>query len=40
VKGWVTGVHYTSEEGLRELGYDGPVFADSLPGCPHPDGHR
>ncbi len=40
LKGWVMGAYYTSEEGLRELGYDGPVFADSFPGCPHPDGHR
>jgi hypothetical protein len=40
LKGWVTGAYYSSEEGLRELGYDGPVFADQFPGCPHPDGHR
>ena len=40
LKGWVMGAYYTSEEGLRELGYDGPVFADEFPGCPHPDGHR
>lgn len=40
VKGWVMGAYYSSEVGLRELGYDGPVFADSFPGCPHPDGHE
>ncbi len=40
LKGWVVGAYYTSEVGLRELGYDGPVFADSFPGCPHPDGHE
>jgi hypothetical protein len=40
LKGWVMGAYYTSEAGLRELGYDGPVFADEFPGCPHPDGHR
>ena len=40
LKAWVTGAYYSSEAGLQELGYDGPVFADSFPGCPHPDGHR
>jgi hypothetical protein len=40
LKGWVVGAYYTSETGLRELGWDGPVYADSFPGCPHPDGHR
>jgi hypothetical protein len=40
LKAWVMGAYYSSEAGLRELGYDGPVFADSFPGCPHPDGHR
>jgi hypothetical protein len=38
--GWVVGAYYTSEVGLRELGWDGPAFADEFPGCPHPDGHR
>lgn len=40
LKGWVTGAYYTSEPGLRELGYEGPVFAEEFPGCPHPDGHQ
>jgi hypothetical protein len=40
LKGWVIGAYYTSEVGLRELGYQGPVFADSFPGCPHPEGHE
>jgi hypothetical protein len=40
LKAWLLGAYYTSEEGLRELGYEGPVFAESFPGCPHPDGHR
>jgi hypothetical protein len=40
VKGWIVGAYYSSEVGLRDLGYDGPVFADSFPGCPHPDGHE
>lgn len=40
VKGWVMGAYYTSEAGRRDLGHVGPVFADSFPGCSHPDGHR
>jgi hypothetical protein len=40
LKGWVVGAYYSSETGQRELGYTGPAFADSFPGCPHPGGHR
>jgi hypothetical protein len=40
LKGWVVGAYSTSEVSLRELGWDGPAFADEFPGCPHPDGHR
>jgi hypothetical protein len=40
LKEWVVGAYYTSEAGLRELGWEGPIYADSFPGCPHPDGHR
>jgi hypothetical protein len=40
LKAWVMGAYYSSEAGLRDLGYDGPVFADSFPGCPHPGGHH
>lgn len=40
VKGWVMGAYYSSEAGQRDLGHVGAVFADSFPGCPHPDGHR
>jgi hypothetical protein len=40
LKGWVVGAYYTSEVGLGELGYEGPIFADSFPGCPHPEGHE
>jgi Gluconate 2-dehydrogenase subunit 3 len=39
VKGWVVGAYYSSEIGLREMGYTGNVFFEGYPGCPHPDGH-
>jgi hypothetical protein len=40
VKGWVVGAYYSSEIGMRELGWTGNVFFASFPGCPHPGGHR
>lgn len=40
VKGWVSGAFYTSEVGMRELGWTGQVVWDSFPGCEHPDGHH
>lgn len=39
IKGWVTGAFYSSEFGMKELGWTGQVAWESLPGCPHPDGH-
>jgi hypothetical protein len=40
LKGWVSGAYYSSEAGLKELGYTGQMFFESFPGCPHPDGHK
>jgi len=40
VKGWVVGAYTSSEAGMRELGYTGPYFGESFPGCTHPGGHR
>jgi hypothetical protein len=40
IKGWVSGAYYSSEIGMRELGWTGDVYFDSFPGCEHPDGHR
>jgi hypothetical protein len=40
LKGWVVGAYYSSEAGMRELGWTGNVFHAAFPGCPHPDGHR
>ncbi|HEY7509053.1 MAG TPA: gluconate 2-dehydrogenase subunit 3 family protein [Vicinamibacteria bacterium] len=40
LKGWVVGAYFSSEAGMRELGWTGNVFHASFPGCQHPDGHR
>jgi hypothetical protein len=40
LKGWIAGAYYSSEPGMRELGWTGNVFHQELPGCSHPDGHR
>ena len=39
VKGWVVGAHYSSEAGMRELGWTGQSFFTSFPDCPHPGKH-
>ena len=31
--------YYTSEIGLRELGYTGELIHETFAGCPHPEGH-
>lgn len=31
--------YYTSEPGLRELGFTGNPIHERFPGCPHPEGH-
>lgn len=40
LKGWIAGAYYSSEIGMRELGWDGNVIHPELPGCTHPGGHR
>jgi len=40
MKTWVSGAYYSSEAGMKELGWTGQVMWDSYPGCQHPDGHR
>ena len=37
VKGWIVDSYYSSEAGLRELGYTGQTFFASFPDCPHDD---
>jgi hypothetical protein len=39
LKGWIAGAYYSSEQGMRELGWTGNVFHTEVPGCTHPDGH-
>jgi hypothetical protein len=39
LKGWISGAYYSSEIGMRELGWTGDYFFESYPGCEHPDGH-
>jgi hypothetical protein len=40
LKGWIAGAYYSSEIGMRELGWTGQTFFSSFPGCEHPGGHR
>jgi hypothetical protein len=39
LKGWVSGAYYSSEAGMRELGWTGDYVFESFPGCQHPEGH-
>lgn len=40
LKGWISGAYYSSEVGMRELGWTGDYYFDSFPGCQHPEGHH
>jgi hypothetical protein len=39
LKGWIVGAYYSSEPGMRELGWTEGVFFPAFPGCDHPGGH-
>jgi hypothetical protein len=39
LKGWISGAYYSSEAGMRELGWTGEYVFESFPGCEHPEGH-
>ncbi len=39
LKGWISGAYYSSEIGMRELGWTGQVIFAEFPGCQHPEGH-
>lgn len=39
LKGWVAGAYYSSEIGMKELGWTGDTFFEGYPGCTHPGGH-
>jgi len=39
LKGWVVGAYYSSEKGMRELGWTPDRVFASFPSCEHPEGH-
>jgi Gluconate 2-dehydrogenase subunit 3 len=39
LKEWVAGSYYSSEGGMRELGWTPNRFFPGFPGCTHPDEH-
>lgn len=39
LKGWISGAYYSSEAGMRELGWTGDYVFASFQGCEHPEGH-
>lgn len=39
IKQWVKGAYYSSEAGMRDLGWDGQVMWPEYPGCQHAGGH-
>lgn len=40
LKQWISGAYYSSEVGMKELGWDGNNFFESYPGCQHAEGHK
>ena len=40
LRGWISGAYYSSEAGMKELGWTGNVFHLEVPGCTHPGGHK
>ena len=39
LKGWIVGAYYSSEKGMRELGWTEETYYDTLPECSHSEGH-
>jgi Gluconate 2-dehydrogenase subunit 3 len=39
MKGWAQGAYFSSEVGMKEMGWTGEVMFESFPGCQHPGGH-
>jgi hypothetical protein len=39
LKSWIAGAHYSSEIGMRELGWTPDRVFPEFPACPHPQGH-
>lgn len=40
LKGWISGAYYSSEVGMRELGWTRDYAFAAFPGCTHPEGHH
>jgi hypothetical protein len=40
LKGWISGAYYSSEAGMRELGWTADYTFEKFPGCEHPEGHN
>jgi gluconate 2-dehydrogenase subunit 3-like protein len=40
LKGWVSGAYYSSEIGMKELGWTGDHYFESFPGCQHSEEHH
>ena len=40
LKGWISGAYYSSEAGMRELGWTEDRVFEEFPGCEHPEGHH
>lgn len=40
LKGWISGAYFSSEVGMRELGWTGDYAFAAFPGCTHPEGHH
>jgi len=40
LKGWISGAYYSSEAGMRELGWTEDRVFEKFPGCEHPEGHH
>ena len=39
LRSWISGAYYSSEVGMRELGWTGEMFFTELPRCQHEGGH-
>jgi hypothetical protein len=39
LQGWIGGAYYSSEAGMRELGWTGDYAFEKFPGCEHPEEH-
>ena len=40
LKSWIAGAHYSSEAGMKELGFTGNMFFQSFPACTHAEDHE